>query len=146
MQAHRSEYNTLTEDQRKDLIEKFDDHKKQMASRVKLASSRSRINLANQTLRRIESEVRCLKSVSPYVAQLLSQLLNLKACTGTEHILLTTPGTTNLPLKPSAFNTAGVENFLENGLRVDPQDLLGRMEGYAVQGLKGAVYSRISTP
>jgi hypothetical protein len=46
-------------------------------------------------------------------------------------------GSTNLPMKGVTFATAGVENFLEGVLKTDPQDFLGKMEGFTVQGVKG---------
>jgi hypothetical protein len=37
------------------------------------------------------------------------------------------------------FSISGVENFLEGVMRTDMQDILGRMEGFAVQGIQGII-------
>ena len=42
-----------------------------------------------------------------------------------------------MPLRPVAFATDGVEHFLEGVIKTDTQDFLGKMEGFAVQGVKG---------
>jgi hypothetical protein len=52
-------------------------------------------------------------------------------------MLFATRGTTDLPMKGVAFSTAGVKHFLEGVMKIDPQDFLGKMEGFAVQGVKG---------
>lgn len=52
-------------------------------------------------------------------------------------MLFTTRGTTDMPLTAVAFVTDGVENFLEGVIKTDTQDFLGKMEGFAVQGVKG---------
>jgi hypothetical protein len=68
---------------------------------------------------------------------LLYQFNNLKSRTGVETLLFTTRGSTNMPLQGISFSTSGVENFLEGALKTDTQDFLGRMEGFAIQGVKG---------
>jgi len=65
------------------------------------------------------------------------KLNNLKSRTGIETMLFATCGSTDLPMKGVTFATAGVENFLEAVMKTDPQDFLGKMEGFAVQGVKG---------
>jgi hypothetical protein len=52
-------------------------------------------------------------------------------------MLVITCGTTDMPLVPVAFTTDGVNNFLEGALRTNTQDFLGKMEGFAIQGVKG---------
>ena len=52
-------------------------------------------------------------------------------------MLFTTRGSTDLPLRGVSFATEGVENFLEGALKTDTQDFIGKMEGFAVQGVKG---------
>jgi hypothetical protein len=42
-----------------------------------------------------------------------------------------------MPLRAVAFATDGVEHFLEGVIKTDTQDFLGKMEGFAVQGVKG---------
>jgi hypothetical protein len=56
-------------------------------------------------------------------------------------MLFTTRGTTDMPLTAVAFATDGVENFLEGALKTDTQDFLGKMEGFAVQGVRGMNFS-----
>jgi len=46
-------------------------------------------------------------------------------------------------LQGISFATEGVERFLLDVLKVDPQDFMGRLEGYAIQGLKGIVFVSI---
>jgi hypothetical protein len=38
-----------------------------------------------------------------------------------------------------AFATAGIEHFLEGVMKIDTQDFLGKMEGFAVQGVQGII-------
>jgi len=52
-------------------------------------------------------------------------------------MLFTTRGSTDLPLRGVAFATEGVEDFLESAMKTDTQDFIGKMEGFAVQGVKG---------
>lgn len=52
-------------------------------------------------------------------------------------MLFATRGSTDLPMKGVTFATPGVEHFLEGVMKSDPQDFLGKMEGFAVQGVKG---------
>jgi len=42
-----------------------------------------------------------------------------------------------MPLRAVAFTTNGVEHFLEGVIKTNTQDFLGKMEGFAVQGMKG---------
>lgn len=55
--------------------------------------------------------------------------------------LFATCSSIDVPLKSITYATAGVENFMESTLKLDKTDVLGRMEGYALQGLKGTVIS-----
>jgi hypothetical protein len=66
-----------------------------------------------------------------------AKLNNLQSHTEIETMLFVTCGSTDLPMKGVTFATAGVENFLEAVMKTDPQDFLGKMEGFAVQGVKG---------
>ena len=52
-------------------------------------------------------------------------------------MLFATHGSTNLPMKGVMFATAGVKNFIEAVLKNNSQDFLGKMEGFAIQGIKG---------
>ncbi|KAG1860769.1 hypothetical protein F4604DRAFT_1930089 [Suillus subluteus] len=66
------------------------------------------------------------------------QLNNLRSRTGAEAILYTMHGSTDLPLRGVAFATEGVDEFMASVMNVDNQDLISKMEGFAVQGMKGA--------
>lgn len=37
------------------------------------------------------------------------------------------------------FGTSGVDNFLEGTMKIDIQHFLGKMEGHAIQGVKGTI-------
>jgi hypothetical protein len=65
------------------------------------------------------------------------KLNNLKSRMGIETMLFVTHGSTDLPMNGVTFATVGVKNFLEVVMKTDPQDFLGKMEGFAVQGVKG---------
>ena len=52
-------------------------------------------------------------------------------------MLFVSRGTTDLPLRGVVFTTPGVENFLEGTMKIDTQDFLAKMEGFAVQGIHG---------
>jgi hypothetical protein len=60
--------------------------------------------------------------------------------------LFATRSSIDVPLKSITYATAGVENFMESTLKLDKMDVLGRMEGYALQGLKGNLISIGSMP
>lgn len=57
-------------------------------------------------------------------------------------MLFTTHGTTNLPMCGVAYSTLGVQHFLEGVMKIDTQDFVGKMKGFAVQGIKGIVISK----
>jgi hypothetical protein len=61
----------------------------------------------------------------------------LRSRTGAEAILYTTRGSTDLPLRGVAFATEGVDDFMASVMNIDNQDLISKMEGFAVQGMKG---------
>jgi hypothetical protein len=60
---------------------------------------------------------------------------------GVETMLFITCGTTDIPLTGVSFATDGVQSFLPGVLKTDPQDFLGKMEGFAVQGVQGNFYN-----
>lgn len=68
---------------------------------------------------------------------MLPQLDSLKDCTGVETVLFVCRGTTDLPMRGISYASEGVEHFVDSVLKIDNGDLIGRMEGFAVQGLKG---------
>jgi len=65
------------------------------------------------------------------------QLLNLRTRTGVEALLFITRGTTDTALRGISFAMEGVEGFLAQIYKIDVQDFTGKLEGYAVQGLRG---------
>ena len=54
-----------------------------------------------------------------------------------EVILFVAPESTDLPLNGVAFMTEGVGDFMTSVMGIDNQDLLSKMEGFAIQGMKG---------
>jgi hypothetical protein len=48
-----------------------------------------------------------------------------------------THGSTDLPLCGVIFTTDSVEEFMPSMMNIDNQDLISKMEGFAVQGMKG---------
>jgi hypothetical protein len=52
-------------------------------------------------------------------------------------MLFITRGTTDTSMKSVAFVTEGVENFLEGVMKTDTQHFLSKLEGFAIQGIKG---------
>ena len=65
------------------------------------------------------------------------QINNLRSRSGIEAILFITRGSTDTPLNGTCFTTPGVEDFLPSVLKLDKLEFLARMDGYAIQGLKG---------
>ena len=52
-------------------------------------------------------------------------------------MLFAARGTTDLTTCSIMWATEGVQDFLQNVLKIDPQDFLCKMEGFAIQGLRG---------
>ncbi|KAG0708287.1 hypothetical protein DFH29DRAFT_795151 [Suillus ampliporus] len=117
---HREEYQDLTEAEKSQLLLEYGEYKETKTSGVQI-STKSKIIDVTQTLKAIKSE-----------------LNNLKSRTGTEAMLYATRGSTDLPLRGIAFATEGVEEFMPSVMNIDNQDLISKMEGFAVQGMKGA--------
>lgn len=46
-------------------------------------------------------------------------------------------GSTDLPLRGVTFATEGVQQFMGSVMGIDSQDLVSKMEGFAVQGIRG---------
>ena len=44
---------------------------------------------------------------------------------------------TDLPMRGNSYATEGVEHFVSEVLKMDNTDFVGKMEGFAVQGLRG---------
>jgi hypothetical protein len=47
-------------------------------------------------------------------------------------------GTIDMSMRAVAFLTEGVKNFLEGAMKADTQHFLRKMEGFAIQGIKGS--------
>lgn len=50
---------------------------------------------------------------------------------------------TNFVMNGQYFAINGVSNFISNALKMDPQDLVTKFEGYALQGLVGVCFDSI---
>ena len=68
---------------------------------------------------------------------ILIKLLNLKLRTGVETLLYATCGSTDLPLRAVAFEIEGVKDFMGTVVGMDTLDFISKMEGFAVQGVRG---------
>ncbi|KAG1724775.1 hypothetical protein EDB19DRAFT_1834028 [Suillus lakei] len=88
-------------------------------------SMRSKINDITQTLKAVENELNSLNSR-----------------TGAEIMLYMTRGTTDLPLRAITFTIPGVNHFMDSVMGIDTQDFISKMEGFAIQGIKGEVTSK----
>ncbi|KAF8130812.1 hypothetical protein EV363DRAFT_1138899, partial [Boletus edulis] len=116
----KEEYHTLTADEKENLVAEYSEFRADKMVRKRVSVS-SKINDATHTLQAVESE-----------------LDNLKARTGVEAILYASRGTTDLPLRGLAFATGGVKDFMASVMGVDKIDLVSKMEGFAIQGMRGA--------
>jgi len=56
---------------------------------------------------------------------------------GVETILYAMCGATDLLLQGIAFNTEGIDNFMESVIGIGADDFVSKMEGFAVQGIQG---------
>ncbi|KAG1793274.1 uncharacterized protein HD556DRAFT_1443705 [Suillus plorans] len=65
-----------------------------------------------------------------------NELIKLRCRTGVETIFYSARGSTNLALKGIIFATEGVNDFMESTMSIDNQDLVSKMEGYAMQGMR----------
>ncbi|KAG1848570.1 hypothetical protein F4604DRAFT_1935349 [Suillus subluteus] len=65
------------------------------------------------------------------------ELKSLQCCTGAESIFYIMRRSTDLPHQSVAFATEGIQDFMPSVMGIDNQDLLGKMEGFVVQGMKG---------
>jgi hypothetical protein len=133
---HREEYNGLMDNERMHLVHAFEDYKATKAQAFRI-STKARINDVTQTLSAVENEVLSCPSICADFGTHFQQFNNLKSRAGVETMLFITRGTTDLPLMGVAFTTEGVDNFLEGAMKTDTQHFLGKMEGFAVQGVQG---------
>ncbi|KAG1899557.1 uncharacterized protein F5891DRAFT_953738 [Suillus fuscotomentosus] len=117
---HKDEYHTLSKEEQDELLEEFANSRETKTMGLRI-SAKSKVNDITQTLKAVENE-----------------LNSLKCRTGAETILYTTQGSTDLPLRGVSFATEGVQTFMGSVMGIDGQDLVSKMEGFAVQGIKGA--------
>ena len=52
-------------------------------------------------------------------------------------MLFVTRGSAEMIFRPTYFCTSRVEHFVSGVLKLDPQEVASRMEGFAIQGLTG---------
>ncbi|KAG1795025.1 uncharacterized protein HD556DRAFT_1473186 [Suillus plorans] len=117
---NRAEYRNLTDDKKAQLLQEYHEHKETKTTGIRI-STKSKVNDVTQTLKAVENELK-----------------NLRTRTGAKSILYTTRGSTDLPLRGIAFATEGVNEFMGSVMNIDDQDLVSKMERFAVQGMKGA--------
>jgi hypothetical protein len=65
------------------------------------------------------------------------QLLNLRSRTGAEAMVFLTRGTTDMAMRSIYFASPGVHSFMGGVMKIDPQDFLSKLEGFALQGVAG---------
>ncbi|KAG1823253.1 hypothetical protein DFJ58DRAFT_849781 [Suillus subalutaceus] len=119
----------LTEDEKVSILAEYAKHKETKTSGVHI-SAKAKVNNVTHTLKAVENEA------SGY--NRICALTNLQAHTGVETILYTMCGSTDCPLCGVIFTTEGVSDFMSTVMNIDNQDLVGKMEGFAVQGMQGA--------
>ncbi|KAG1835967.1 hypothetical protein DFJ58DRAFT_735336 [Suillus subalutaceus] len=62
-----------------------------------------------------------------------AKLNNLRSWTGVESMFYATCGSTNLPVHGVNFTTEGVDEFMSSTMNINSQDLISKMEGFAVR-------------
>ncbi|KAG6373648.1 hypothetical protein JVT61DRAFT_6311 [Boletus reticuloceps] len=115
------QYQALDDANKKQLVEDFSDFRVTKAVGTRI-SMQSKLNDITHTLTAVGTE-----------------LDNLKAQTGVEAILYATRGTTDLPMKGSAYASEGVEDFMGSVMGLDTPEIISKMEGFVVQGVKGEI-------
>ncbi|KAG0705574.1 hypothetical protein DFH29DRAFT_799878 [Suillus ampliporus] len=120
VREHKEEYHALSKDEQEDLLKEYAEWTSMKATGMR-TSTKSKVNNITQTLKAVKNE-----------------LQSLQCRTGAETILYTTHGSTDLPLRSLTFATEGVQDFMHSVMGIDNQDLVSKMEGFAVQGVKGA--------
>ncbi|KAG1867720.1 hypothetical protein F4604DRAFT_1584954 [Suillus subluteus] len=120
VQEHQDEYLRLSIDEQDNILAEYADWKKTKVTGLRV-SMKSKVNNISQTLKAVQNE-----------------LHSLKYRTGAETIMYTMRGSTDLPLRGVTFATEGVQHFMGSVMGIKNQDLISKMEGFAVQGMKGA--------
>jgi len=131
----QDKYKMLNNEEREELKCQLEEHKAAKAT-AHWTSNKSWISNVTHTVRTIEQEVSSCKTWKFYLTG-KDQFINLKLRTGVEALVFVTRETTNLGLQGLSFATGGVERFLLDVMKVDTQDFMGCLEGYAVNGLQG---------
>jgi hypothetical protein len=54
-----------------------------------------------------------------------------------ECLLFAARGATDFHIRGLYYASPGVVDFLSQGMNMDPQDFMGRLEGFAMSGVKG---------
>ncbi|KAG0702914.1 hypothetical protein DFH29DRAFT_804326, partial [Suillus ampliporus] len=117
---HKEAYHALSKQEQEDLLKEFTEQRETKTLGLHI-SMKSKVNDITQTLKAVENE-----------------LNSLKCHTGAESILFTTRGSMDLPLRGVTFATEGVQHFMGSVMGIDNQDFVSKMEGFAIQGMKGA--------
>ncbi|KAL4077483.1 hypothetical protein J3A83DRAFT_4368814 [Scleroderma citrinum] len=115
VQQASEEYKSLSVEEKKALIEEYTPYKGHKTFSVH-ATAKSKVNNITETLKAIKDEHH----------------------TGTETMLYMTCGSITLLLHGVAFATEGIKNFMGMVMHIDDHDLVSKMEGFTVQGVKGA--------
>ncbi|KAG1828057.1 hypothetical protein DFJ58DRAFT_737991 [Suillus subalutaceus] len=117
---NKAEYDALSEQEQEALLKEYAEEKQTKATGTRV-STKSKVNDITQTLKAVENE-----------------LHSLNCRTGAEVVFYMTRGSTDLPIRAITFTTDGVKNFMGSVMGIDNQDLISKMEGFAVQGVQGA--------
>ncbi|KIJ57835.1 hypothetical protein HYDPIDRAFT_103757 [Hydnomerulius pinastri MD-312] len=116
VQSFRDEYKKLSPSKKSALVEEFSKFREAKSFGFRVGAQ-SKVNDVTKTLKALN---------------------NLRCRTGTETILYATRGSTDVPLNGVAFATEGVQDFMGTVMGIDNQDMVSKMEGFAIQGIKGA--------
>ncbi|KAI6026437.1 hypothetical protein BKA83DRAFT_4462843 [Pisolithus microcarpus] len=119
VRENQMEYHELSAEDKNHLVEEFSEFRESKAIGVRV-TTKSKVNDITHTLKAVENE-----------------LHNLRSRTGVETVLYATCRTTDLPLRGVAFATEGIADFMGSVMGIDTQDLVSKLEGFAVQGIKG---------
>ncbi|KIM63447.1 hypothetical protein SCLCIDRAFT_117389 [Scleroderma citrinum Foug A] len=119
--SEREEYKALSAKEKEVLLAKFTEFRQSKTWGLH-TSAHSKVNDVAQMLKAVENE-----------------LNSLRCRTGAETILYTTHGSTDVPVRSVMFLTEGVQKFMGTVMNINNQDLVNKMEGFAVQGMKGSV-------
>ncbi|KAF8331608.1 hypothetical protein F5887DRAFT_1081199 [Amanita rubescens] len=116
----QDEYHKLSPVEKAALNKEYEQHKAQVAKGTRI-SSRSKVRDVVTTVGVVENMLAGLRSRSGMETQVFA------AC-----------GSVDIPLKSISISTPGVQDFMEKTMHIDQIEYLGKMEGYALQGVKGA--------